>query len=87
MPVVEETEEQFLVRVKKGTFERIRLVDPAPMSLYQAAEKLVHVIDDPVLSNGRLELLNYIREVAISIDYHRYGNLGLREGELRKPIL
>ena len=39
------------------------------------------------LMSGRLELLHFLREVAISIDYHRYGNLGMREGELRRPIL
>jgi RHH-type proline utilization regulon transcriptional repressor/proline dehydrogenase/delta 1-pyrroline-5-carboxylate dehydrogenase len=30
--------------------------------------------------------LHYLQEVSISIDYHRYGNLGLRDGELRSPI-
>ncbi len=36
--------------------------------------------------NGRLELLQFLREMSISIDYHRYGNLGMREGEWRAPI-
>jgi RHH-type transcriptional regulator, proline utilization regulon repressor / proline dehydrogenase / delta 1-pyrroline-5-carboxylate dehydrogenase len=52
-----------------------------------AAEAAIPIIDDPVLANGRLELLHYLQEISISIDYHRYGNLGLREGELRKAIL
>lgn len=84
----DESEEQFLERVAKGKIERIRLVEPASKALLEAAaHSATHVIDDPILINGRLELLHYLREVSISFDYHRYGNLGLREGELRKPIL
>lgn len=37
------------------------------------------VYQGPPLANGRVELLNYLREVALSYDYHRYGNLGVRE--------
>lgn len=86
--VIEETEAHFLARVSSGKIERVRLVEPAsPPLLKAAAESGIHVIDDPVLANGRLELLHYLREVSISLDYHRYGNLGLREGEMRKPIL
>lgn len=87
LPVVEESEAEFLVRVKTGKMERIRLVEPASSALFEAAAIFaIPVIDDPVLANGRLELLHYLREISLSIDYHRYGNLGLREGELRKPI-
>lgn len=88
LPIVKETEEQFLQRVTKGVIERVRLVEPASEKLLKAAaESAVYIVDAPVLINGRLELLHYLREVSLSIDYHRYGNLGLREGELRKPIL
>lgn len=88
LQVVKETEESFLARVKEGKIGRIRLVEPSSKALQMAAaESGVHIIDAPVLANGRLELLHYLREVSLSIDYHRYGNLGLREGELRKPIL
>lgn len=87
LPVIEESEAEFLARVSQGKMSRIRLVEPASSALLETAvESLIHVIDEPVLANGRLELLHYLREVSISIDYHRYGNLGLREGELRKPI-
>lgn len=88
LAVLEETEEEFIARVKSGNLERIRLVEkPSQALLEAAAESITHLIDDPILVNGRLELLHYLREVSISHDYHRYGNLGLREGELRKPIL
>lgn len=85
--VVAETETQFLSRVREGQMKRIRLVEPASKILQEAAaEAPVHIVEAPILANGRFELLHYLREVAISIDYHRYGNLGFREGELRKPV-
>jgi RHH-type proline utilization regulon transcriptional repressor/proline dehydrogenase/delta 1-pyrroline-5-carboxylate dehydrogenase len=37
-----------------------------------------HLADEPVLGEGGFELLHYLREQSISIDYHRYGNLGAR---------
>jgi RHH-type proline utilization regulon transcriptional repressor/proline dehydrogenase/delta 1-pyrroline-5-carboxylate dehydrogenase len=40
-----------------------------------------------VLREGRLELLNYIREQSVSADYHRYGNLGDRLLEERTEPL
>lgn len=87
-PVISESQEHFLSRVKKGEMERIRIIDPIEKELFEAASlHAIPIITAPVLANGRFELLHYVREVSISIDYHRYGNLGLREGELRKPIL
>ncbi len=86
--VAEEEEAAFLARIKSGKIQRIRLIEPASQALKEAAAHSgTHFIDAPVLANGRLELLHYLREVSLSVDYHRYGNLGLREGELRKPIL
>jgi RHH-type proline utilization regulon transcriptional repressor/proline dehydrogenase/delta 1-pyrroline-5-carboxylate dehydrogenase len=88
LQLIEETEENFLLRVRNKEIERIRVVEePSEALLEAAAESATYIIDDPVLANGRLELLHYLMEVSISFDYHRYGNLGLREGELRKPIL
>ncbi len=37
----------------------------------------------PCVASGRVEGLHYRREVSISFDYHRYGNLGTRESEER----
>jgi RHH-type proline utilization regulon transcriptional repressor/proline dehydrogenase/delta 1-pyrroline-5-carboxylate dehydrogenase len=85
---VEETEDQFNQRVKKGHFKRVRLLAPPSDALKAAAaESATYLNAAPVLANGRFELLHYLREIAFSIDYHRYGNLGLRESEERKPIL
>jgi len=39
-------------------------------------EQGVHIADEPVLGEGRFELLHYLMEQSVSIEYHRYGNLG-----------
>ncbi len=84
----EENEEAFLERVRNGRFVRIRCLTQPSEELYKAAA--VHattLLLNPVLANGRFEMLYYLREISLSIDYHRYGNLGLREGEKRTRIL
>ena len=35
----------------------------------------IHIYERPVHAKGRVELLNYLTEQSISINYHRYGNL------------
>jgi len=85
--ITEETYEEFFSRVKMGDIKRVRMISQAsPELLKAAANSACYINDAPVLANGRLELLHYLREVSLSIDYHRYGNLGLRENETRKPI-
>ncbi|NGX39143.1 MAG: 1-pyrroline-5-carboxylate dehydrogenase [Chlamydiae bacterium] len=84
----EETKEEFSERLKKGVFDRVRFTSSPPDEIMQAAsESVTYLNSEPVLASGRLELTNYLREIAFSIDYHRYGNLGLREGEHRSEIL
>jgi RHH-type proline utilization regulon transcriptional repressor/proline dehydrogenase/delta 1-pyrroline-5-carboxylate dehydrogenase len=38
-------------------------------------QKGLHLYGNPVSSNGRIELLNYLDEQNFSYNYHRYGNL------------
>ncbi len=84
---IQESEIQFCERVKRGEIKRVRLLSPPSKELILAASQSACYLNaHPVLANGRFELLHYLREIAISIDYHRYGNLGLREKELRKTI-
>lgn len=84
----QETGEKFIERLHWQAFDRVRFVStPSEEIRVAAAEGGVYLNFEPVLSSGRLELLNYLREIAFSIDYHRYGNLGLREGEIRSEIL
>ena len=44
------------------------------------------VADVPVVGEGRVELLWYLREQSVSHDYHRYGNLGRRAAESRRAV-
>lgn len=86
--IVEETEQEFLVRVKSGDIKRVRILSKPSKELIEAASESACYIDfAEVLANGRIELLHFLREVSISHDYHRYGNLGVRENEIRKTIL
>ena len=86
--LTEETEEEFLDRVRSGDIKRLRMISkPSKELLLASSISACYINDAPVLANGRLELLHYLREVSLSIDYHRYGNLGLRENEMRRPIL
>jgi RHH-type proline utilization regulon transcriptional repressor/proline dehydrogenase/delta 1-pyrroline-5-carboxylate dehydrogenase len=47
-------------------------------------EQFVPIVFKPVLSNAYIELLWHLHEQSISFDYHRYGNLGRRAGEIRR---
>ncbi len=60
-----------------GNYERVRICsDNVPPSLFQAAAKNnVYVILGKPLNEGRVELVNYIREQSISYEYHRYGSM------------
>ncbi len=84
---IEESEKDFIKRVEDGKIERIRLVEKASKQLQKAAAlSATYIIDDPVLANGKFELLHYIKEISITYEYHRYGNLGIKESEMRKPL-
>ena len=82
-----ESDADFTKRLKNGEIDRLRLCSEPPESLkIAAAEAGCQLLIFKVVANGRIELLNYLREVSLSFDYHRYGYLGARESEKRKPI-
>ncbi len=82
-----ESDLALMQRVKKGEIKRVRLLGPVSAQLQEAlAHAACHINAGAVLANGRLELLHLLREVSISRDYHRYGNLGDREKEKRHPL-
>lgn len=63
-------------------FDRIRFMRPEDVPLVvrnEAALEGIYLSAEPVLAEGRIELLRYHREQAISHSYHRYGNLGDHE--------
>jgi RHH-type proline utilization regulon transcriptional repressor/proline dehydrogenase/delta 1-pyrroline-5-carboxylate dehydrogenase len=55
---------------------RLRATAPVSETVRRAANaRGIAVLDEPVLSNGRLELRYYLHEQAVSYTYHRYGNI------------
>jgi len=83
---VEQSDEELAGAVREGEFHRVRYAAPdrVPVVVAQAAGPAgACVVSAPVTSEGRLECLWYLRERSVSIDYHRYGNLGLRAREPR----
>lgn len=84
--VVNESEEDYIKRSLEINTKKVRLSTKAPDKLRKAlVSSFCYINDLPVIANGRIELHNYVREVSICKNYHRYGNLGTRESELRKP--
>lgn len=80
-----ESNDDLLARIAKGEIKRLRFVGKPPTKLLEDASKAgCRIQISPVVGNGRVELLNYLREISISTDYHRYGNLGDREHEKRR---
>lgn len=80
-------ESGFLELLHGEIHPKVRLFSQAAPDFQRELATLpARILSSPVLANGRIELLNYLREVITSIDYHRYGNLGTREGEQRTPL-
>jgi len=87
---LEESDEHLIQAIRGGQCDRIRyaMPDRAPQNVLQAAfEAGACVVSVPVSVEGRLESLWYLHEQSISVDYHRYGNLGIRAGESRASVL
>ncbi|WP_309082397.1 bifunctional proline dehydrogenase/L-glutamate gamma-semialdehyde dehydrogenase [Zhihengliuella sp.] len=80
--VVEENEQDWELRVSRlaamtgpEAGARLRLIGADPVKTYEAADgaPIVAVYDHPVVSAGRVELLPFLREQAVSITAHRFG--------------
>lgn len=70
------SEEKVLEQLKNGVIARLRcLSQPSSALIEAAAQAGATLICAPILANGRLELLHYLREMSISHDTHRYGNI------------
>ncbi len=87
---IEETDAHLIDSITKHQCDRVRYAsrDAVPLAVRRAAaEAMIFIADAPVLTEGRIELLWYVQEQSVSFDYHRYGNLGVRSGEPRAPLL
>ena len=72
----DETAAAFARRLPDIGVERVRVIGPVDPGLRTAANTArVHLADSPVTSEGRIELLHFLREQAVSRTMHRYGNL------------
>lgn len=72
-----ESDEALAARLGALAVERVRVVGtPVGPALRAAANAAnVHLADSPVVTIGRIELLHYVREQAVSTTLHRFGNL------------
>lgn len=70
-----ETDTDFVTRIP--SYERIRTLSPdIPAEFYLAAaghDK--YIATEPAVSEGRVELLHYIKEQSVAHEYHRYGSI------------
>jgi len=90
MEFVLESDEDLVRAIQDGQVDRLRYAKPefVPIEVRKAADdQFVYVADSPVSTSGRIELLWYVREQSLCVDYHRYGNLGFRTDEERADVL
>lgn len=84
---IEESDEQLIKAIARGQVERLRYASHSvvPINIRAAANAaFIYVADAPVSPLGRIELLWYVQEQSLCVDYHRYGNLGARSEEKRR---
>jgi RHH-type proline utilization regulon transcriptional repressor/proline dehydrogenase/delta 1-pyrroline-5-carboxylate dehydrogenase len=88
--ILKQTDEELLAELEQPLALRIRFAGPdrVPAEIRKFAAQAGHWLADvPVVSEGLVELLWYVREQSVSHDYHRYGNLGVRALETRRPLV
>jgi RHH-type transcriptional regulator, proline utilization regulon repressor / proline dehydrogenase / delta 1-pyrroline-5-carboxylate dehydrogenase len=76
LPVVVESDAAFAASLVSLDGIRVRHIGPAPTALHAAAwESGIDLVDGTVLRNGRIEMLPFLREQAVSRTRHRFGNV------------
>lgn len=80
--VVQETRDQFTTHFGEWAALDALVRDPSAdtETRKRAQAAGLRLIERPVLANGRIELLCYLREQAVSETTHRYGNIVSRPG-------
>jgi RHH-type proline utilization regulon transcriptional repressor/proline dehydrogenase/delta 1-pyrroline-5-carboxylate dehydrogenase len=73
--IIIQTEPEFLVEMNK--YERIRTCGPLIQEecYRKAADIGLYIANAYPLTEGRLELLHYLKEQSIAFEYHRYGSI------------
>lgn len=85
---VEESDSELAAVIRQGFTDRVRYAaqERVPdVVLKTIADCGIYIASAPVMAEGKIELLWYLREQNISVDYHRYGTLGHRAAESRSP--
>ena len=77
IPVTEESESALIQRLPEiaKSYGILRVLSPSEALQRAANDNALQTITAKPLANGRLELLQYLREQAISETTHRYGNV------------
>ena len=71
-----ESDEELVARLKSMTGGTLRIFGDYDVFKYSPAEiGNLPIIAPSALANGRIELLNYLKEQSISETVHRYGNI------------
>ncbi|TVS20981.1 MAG: aldehyde dehydrogenase family protein, partial [Planctomycetaceae bacterium] len=73
---VEESDEALADLIRLQHTDRLRYASPdrVPTSIREAViERYIYIADAPVLMHGQVELMWYVREQSVCVDYHRYG--------------
>ncbi len=72
----DESDEVCLARLAQHGIDRIRVVTPVNEAFAAGANALgIDLADAPLTGNGRVEMLHFLREQAVSQTLHRFGNL------------
>jgi RHH-type proline utilization regulon transcriptional repressor/proline dehydrogenase/delta 1-pyrroline-5-carboxylate dehydrogenase len=79
MPVSRHSDASLIRMIPKVQRIRYAAPDRVPDVVFEAAaETGFYIARTKVMMEGRLELIHYFQEQAVSNNYHRYGNLGER---------
>lgn len=79
-----ESAEALAASLADGSGARLRLLGTAePEVLAAAAAHAVTVVDEPMCSHGRVELVRWMREQVVTRSLHRYGNVVYTPLDLR----
>ncbi len=87
---VEESDQELAEQIRSSAVDRVRFPggrDVPHVVLEAGRVAFIPAIRVRPVAAGRVEPLWYLTEQSVSFDYHRYGNLGRRALQPRRPVL
>jgi RHH-type proline utilization regulon transcriptional repressor/proline dehydrogenase/delta 1-pyrroline-5-carboxylate dehydrogenase len=77
--VIRQSDEALIEKIPEADMIRYAAPDRVPSAVFEAAAQTgFYISRSRVLMEGRIELIQYLQEQSVCINYHRYGNLGAR---------